>query len=82
MGICALLWVFLFDLSQAVGKKGFLLACVLVVGTAESRALFAKPPASSFHSWDIGFMSVETKALAMLAAYGLEFQLPDAKRIR
>ena len=44
MRICALLWVFLFDLSQVVGKKGFLLACVLVVGTAESQALFAEAP--------------------------------------
>lgn len=44
MGICAMLWVFLFDLSHAVGEKRFLLACVLVVGTAESQALFAEAP--------------------------------------
>ena len=44
MGICAVLWVFLFDLSHAVGEKGFLLACVSVVGTVESQALFAEAP--------------------------------------
>lgn len=39
-----MLWVFLFDLSHAVGEKSFLLVCVSVVGTAESQALFAEAP--------------------------------------
>lgn len=73
MGICAMLWVFLFDLSHAVGEKSFLLVCVSVVGTAESQALFAEAPCQLLPFWDIGFMSVETKALAMLAVWGWDF---------